>query len=134
MIYSDLPKDEAHGWKFLAIGPDNKLYFEVGQPGNNVLHDKNHGQLRRINLDGSGAEVIAFGIRNTVGFDWNPKTKELYFTDNGRDWMSEDLPNDKLNRITKIGQDFGEPYCHQGSIADPDFGWGHDCVHYSLVD
>ena len=116
VIYTDLPKDEAHGWKYLAIGPDNKLYFEVGQPGNNVVHDKDHGQLRRINLDGSGAEVIAYGIRNTVGFDWNPRTKELYFTDNGRDWLSEDLPNDKLNRITKVGEDFGEPYCHQGNI------------------
>jgi len=130
VIYSDLPKDEAHGWKFLAIGPDNKLYFEVGQPGNNVLHDQNHGQLRRINLDGSGMERIAFGIRNTVGFDWNPKNKELYFTDNGRDWLSEDLPNDKLNRITKTGLDFGEPYCHQGNIPDIEFGWGHQCSDY----
>jgi glucose/arabinose dehydrogenase len=130
VIYNNLPKDEAHGWKFLAIGPDNKLYFEVGQPGNNVLHDKDHGQLRRINLDGSGAEVIAYGIRNTVGFDWNPKTKDLYFTDNGRDWLSEDLPNDKLNRLTKVGQDFGEPYCHQGNIPDIEFGWGHDCKDY----
>ena len=130
VIYNDLPKDEAHGWKFLAIGPDNKLYFEVGQPGNNVLHDKDHGQLRRINLDGSGAEVIAYGIRNTVGFDWNPKTKELYFTDNGRDWLSEDLPNDKLNRITKVGQDFGEPYCHQGNIPDIEFGWGRSCSEF----
>src|SRR5215472_11470943 len=82
VIYSDLPKDEAHGWKFLAIGPDNKLYLEVGQPGNNVLHDKDHGQLRRINLDGSNPEVVALGVRHSVGFDWNPKTKELYFTDN----------------------------------------------------
>jgi glucose/arabinose dehydrogenase len=130
VIYNDLPKDEAHGWKFLAIGPDNKLYFEVGQPGNNVLHDKDHGQLRRINLDGSGAEVIAYGIRNTVGFDWNPKTKELYFTDNGRDWMSEDLPNDELNRITKLGQDFGAPYCYRGNVADPEFGWGHSCSEF----
>jgi glucose/arabinose dehydrogenase len=130
VIYNNLPKDEAHGWKFLAIGPDNKLYFEVGQPGNNVLHDKDHGQLRRINLDGSGAEVIAYGIRNTVGFDWDPKNKELYFTDNGRDWLSEDLPNDKLNRITKVGQDFGEPYCHQGNIPDPEFGWGHSCSEF----
>ena len=130
VIYSDLPKDEAHGWKFLAIGPDNKLYFEVGQPGNNVLHDDAHGQLRRINLDGSGAEKIAFGIRNTVGFDWNPKNHELYFTDNGRDWLSEDLPNDKLNRITKLGQDFGEPYCHQGNIPDIEFGWGHSCSEF----
>jgi glucose/arabinose dehydrogenase len=109
VIYSDLPKDEAHGWKYLAIGPDNKLYFEVGQPGNNVLHDKNHGQLRRINLDGSGAEVIAYGS----------------------DWFSEDLPNDKLNRITKVGEDFGEPYCHQGNIADVEFGWGHSCSEFT---
>jgi glucose/arabinose dehydrogenase len=130
VIYKDLPKDEAHGWKFLAIGPDNKLYFEVGQPGNNVLHDDAHGQLRRMNLDGSGAEKIAFGIRNTVGFDWNPKNHELYFTDNGRDWLSEDLPNDKLNRITKLGEDFGEPYCHQGNVPDIEFGWGHDCKDY----
>ncbi len=130
VIYNDLPKDEAHGWKYLAIGPDNKLYFEVGQPGNNVLHDKNHGQLRRINLDGSGAEVIAYGIRNTVGFDWNPRNHDLYFTDNGRDWLSEDWPNDKLNRITKVGEDFGEPYCHQGNIPDPDFGWGHKCSDF----
>ncbi len=130
VIYNDLPKDEAHGWKFLAIGPDNKLYFEVGQPGNNVLHDKDHGQLRRINLDGSGAEIIAYGIRNTVGFDWNPKTKDLYFTDNGRDWLSEDLPNDELNRITKVGEDFGAPYCYQGNIPDPEFGWGHSCSEF----
>jgi glucose/arabinose dehydrogenase len=130
VIYSDLPKDEAHGWKYLAIGPDNKLYFEVGQPGNNLLHDKDHGQLRRINLDGSGAEVIATGIRNTVGFDWSPKNGNLYFTDNGRDWLSEDLPNDELNRITKVGQDFGEPYCHQGNIPDIEFGWGHKCSDF----
>jgi glucose/arabinose dehydrogenase len=130
VIYSDLPKDEAHGWKFMAIGPDNKLYVPIGQPGNNVLHDNAHGQLRRINLDGTGAEKIAFGIRNTVGFDWNPKTKELYFTDNGRDWLSEDWPNDKLNRITKIGQDFGEPYCHQGDMPDVEFGWGHKCSDF----
>ena len=130
VIYSDLPKDEAHGWKFLAIGPDNKLYVEVGQPGNNVLHDKDHGQIRRLNLDGSGAEVVAFGVRHSVGFDWNPKTKELYFTDNGRDWLSEDIPNDKLNRVTKVGQDFGEPYCHQGNIPDIDFGWGRSCSEF----
>ena len=130
VIYNDLPKDEAHGWKFLAIGPDNKLYFEVGQPGNNVLHDKDHGQLRRMNLDGSGAEKIAFGIRNTVGFDWTPVNKQLYFSDNGRDWMSEDVPEDELNRITKIGQDFGAPYCYQGNISDPEFGWGHKCSDF----
>src|SRR2546429_4642552 len=130
VIYDNLPKDEAHGWKFIAIGPDNKLYIPVGQPGNNVLHDDDHGQIRRINLDGSGAEVIAKGVRNTVGFDWNPETKQLYFTDNGRDWMSEDVPEDELNRVTKVGEDFGAPYCYQGNISDPEFGWGHSCSEF----
>ena len=130
MIYDNLPKDEAHGWKFIAIGPDNKLYVPVGQPGNNVLHDDAHGQIRRMNLDGSGAEVIARGIRNTVGFDWNPETKQLYFTDNGRDWFSEDLPNDELNRVTKAGQHFGYPYCHQGDVLDDQLGWGRKCSEF----
>jgi glucose/arabinose dehydrogenase len=131
VIYDNLPKDEAHGWKFIAIGPDNKLYVPVGQPGNNVLHDEAHGQIRRINLDGSGAEVVARGVRNTVGFDWNPETKQLYFTDNSRDWMSEDLPNDELNRVTKVGEHFGSPYCWQGNIPDPEFGWGHSCSEFT---
>jgi glucose/arabinose dehydrogenase len=131
VIYNDLPKDEAHGWKFIAIGPDNKLYVEVGQPGNNVLHDKDHGQIRRINLDGSGAEVVALGVRHSVGFDWNPVNKQLYFSDNGRDWMSEDVPQDKLNRVTKVGEDFGAPYCYQGNIPDPEFGWGHSCSEFT---
>jgi len=131
VIYDNLPKDEAHGWKFIAIGPDNKLYVPVGQPGNNVLHDEAHGQIRRINLDGSGAEVVALGVRNTVGFDWNPENKQMYFTDNGRDWLSEDVPEDELNRVTKVGEDFGAPYCYQGNIPDPEFGWGHSCSEFT---
>ena len=131
VIYTDLPKDEAHGWKFIGIGPDNKLYIPVGQPGNNVLHDKDHGQIRRINLDGTGRETVALGVRNSVGFDWNPVNKQLYFSDNGRDWMSEDVPNDELNRITKVGEHFGAPYCYQGNIPDPEFGWGHSCSEFT---
>jgi glucose/arabinose dehydrogenase len=131
VIYDKLPKDEAHGWKFIAIGPDNKLYVPVGQPGNNVLHDDAHGQIRRMNLDGSGAEVVAYGVRNSVGFDWNPENKQMYFTDNGRDWMSEDVPQDELNRVTKVGEDFGAPYCYQGNISDPEFGWGHSCSEFT---
>src|SRR6267142_3156544 len=131
MIYDSLPKDEAHGWKFIGIGPDNKLYVPVGQPGNNVLHDDAHGQIRRMNLDGTGAEVVALGVRMTVGFDWNPETKQLYFTDNGRDWMSEDVPQDELNRVTKTGENFGAPYCYQGNIPDPEFGWGHSCSEFT---
>jgi glucose/arabinose dehydrogenase len=130
-IYDDLPKDEAHGWKFIAIGPDNKLYVEVGQPGNNVLHDDAHGQIRRINLDGSGAEVYARGVRHSVGFDWHPESKQFYFSDNGRDWMSEDVPEDELNRATKVGEHFGAPYCLQGNIVDPEFGWGKSCSDYT---
>src|SRR5882724_13631816 len=131
MIYDNLPKDEAHGWKFIAIGPDNKLYVEVGQPGNNVLHDDAHGQLRRMNLDGSGAEVYALGVRHSVGFDWNPENKQMYFTDNGRDWLSESVPQDELNRVTKMGEHFGAPYCLQGNIIDQDLGWGKDCKDYT---
>jgi glucose/arabinose dehydrogenase len=131
VIYDNLPKDEAHGWKFIAVGPDNKLYVPVGQPGNNVLHDDAHGQIRRMNLDGTGAEVVAFGVRNSVGFDWNPENKQMYFTDNGRDWMSEDVPQDELNHLTKVGEDFGAPYCYQGNISDPEFGWGHSCSDYT---
>jgi glucose/arabinose dehydrogenase len=131
VIYDNLPKDEAHGWKFVAIGPDNKLYVPVGQPGNNVLHDDAHGQIRRINLDGSGAEVFAVGVRNTVGFDWHPETRELYFTDNGRDWLSETVPEDELNRVTKAGEHFGAPFCYQGNVLDQDLGWGKSCSDYT---
>src|SRR4051794_2785569 len=131
LIYDKLPKDEAHGWKFIAIGPDNKLYVPVGQPGNNVLHDEDHGQIRRMNLDGSGAEVYVRGVRNTVGFDWNPENKQMYFTDNGRDWLSETVPEDELNRVTKAGEHFGAPYCLQGNIIDQDLGWGKSCKDYT---
>jgi glucose/arabinose dehydrogenase len=131
MIYDNLPKDEAHGWKFIAIGPDNKLYVEVGQPGNNVLHDDAHGQIRRMNLDGTGAEVYVRGVRHSVGFDWNPENKQMYFTDNGRDWMSEDVPEDELNRVTKVGEHFGSPHCYQGNLPDTEFGWGHSCSEFT---
>jgi len=96
-----------------------------------VLHDKDHGQIRRINLDGTGRETVALGVRNTVGFDWHPVSKQLYFSDNGRDWLSEDVPEDELNRVTKVGQDFGAPYCYQGNMLDPEFGWGHSCSEFT---
>jgi glucose/arabinose dehydrogenase len=130
VIYDDLPKDEPHGWKFLAIGPDNKLYFQVGAPCNICMPPETHAQLRRINLDGSGMEVVARGIRMTMGFDWHPASKELWFTENQRDWLSEDVPEDNLNRMTKVGQHFGFPFCHQGNLADPEFGWGQSCDEF----
>jgi glucose/arabinose dehydrogenase len=126
-IYDKLPGDIPHGWKFIKIGPDGKLYVPVGAPCNICEPSDQYAQIRRINLDGSGMEVVARGVRNTVGFDFHPKTGELWFTDNQRDWLSEDLPNDELNHLTKVGQHFGYPYCHQGDFADPQFGWGKAC-------
>ena len=130
VIYDDLPNHQSHGWKFMAIGPDSKLYFNVGAPCNICIPPVENAQIRRINLDGSGAEVVARGVRQSVGFDWHPVKKELYFTDNGRDWLSEDLPEDELNRVTKIGQHFGFPYCHQGNFTDREVGWGRSCDEF----
>ncbi|HEX2229186.1 MAG TPA: PQQ-dependent sugar dehydrogenase [Candidatus Binatia bacterium] len=130
VIYDDLPNHQSHGWKFIAVGPDRKLYINVGAPCNICIPPEENAQIRRINLDGSGAEVFARGVRNSVGFDWHPVTKEFYFTDNGRDWLSEDLPEDELNRVTKAGQHFGFPYCHQGNFADREFGWGRSCEEF----
>jgi glucose/arabinose dehydrogenase len=130
VIYSDFLNHQSHGWKFMALGPDNKLYVNVGAPCNICEPPATNGQIRRLNLDGSGAEPYVRGVRNSVGFDFHPVTKELYFTDNGRDWLSEDLPNDELNRVTKMGQHFGFPYCHQGDVADRELGWGKSCDDY----
>jgi glucose/arabinose dehydrogenase len=130
VIYSDFLNHQSHGWKFMGLGPDNKLYVNVGSPCNICEPPETNGQIRRINLDGSGAEVVARGVRNSVGFDWHPVTKELYFTDNGRDWLSEDLPEDELNRVTKLGQHFGFPYCHQGTFTDREMGWGRSCDEF----
>ena len=118
----DLPKEQHHNWKYIAFGPDNKLYVPFGSPCNICEPPTNeYGQIRRYNADGSGKEVLARGIRNSVGFDWHPKTGELWFTDHGRDWLGDDGPQDELNKITKPGEQFfGFPYCHANGIPDPD--------------
>jgi glucose/arabinose dehydrogenase len=131
MIYDKFPGDVPHGWKFIKIGPDNKLYAPVGAPCNVCESDDRYTKIYRMNLDGSNVEVVARGVRNTVGFDFDPKDGSLWYTNNGRDWMSEDLPNDSLNHVTKLGQDFGFPYCHQGDMRDPEYGWGKDCSSYT---
>jgi glucose/arabinose dehydrogenase len=130
IVYSDLPNHASHGWRYIGIGPDNKLYINVGAPCNICEPPAGNAQIRRLNLDGSGAEIYARGVRNSVGFDWHPVTKELYFTEHGRDWLSEDLPEDELNRVTKIGQHFGFPYCHQGNFTDREMGWGRSCDEF----
>jgi glucose/arabinose dehydrogenase len=130
VINDRFPNHQSHGWKFMALGPDNKLYINVGAPCNICLPPEANAQIVRMNLDGSGVEPVARGVRNSVGFDFNPATKELYFTDNGRDWLSEDVPHDELNRVTKVGQHFGYPYCHQGDLPDDQFGWGRKCSEF----
>ena len=134
LIYDDLPKDEAHGWKFIGIGPDNKLYVPIGSPGNIIMPPPTHAQIRRMDLDGKNVETVALGVRNSVGFDWNPVTKDFWFTNNGRDWVSEDIPEDTLHRVaagTTTAPNFGFPYCHQGNFTDPEYGWGRSCNEFA---
>jgi len=122
------PQEDTHGWKFIAFGPDGKLYVPVGVPCNVCEPDPDlYGVITRINADGSGHEVVARGVRNSVGFDWHPKTHELWFTDNGRDLLGDDQPPDELNHVTKTGMHFGFPYCHGGTTKDPEFGSKHPC-------
>ncbi len=132
MVYDKLPGEVPHGWKFIKIGPDGKLYVPTGAPCNICDIKEGYAQIARMNLDGSGFEVVARGVRNTVGFDFDPKNGELWYTNNGRDWLSEDFPNDTLNRVGSPGKDhFGFPFCHQGTMADPVYGWGKNCADYT---
>lgn len=128
VITDQLPKDMHHGWKYLAFGPDGKLYVAVGVPCNICEPDfARYGHIARMNPDGSGYEVVARGIRNSVGFDWDPSNKQLWFTDNGRDWLGDDQPPDELNHASSDGLHFGYPYCHGNAIADPEFGKQQPC-------
>ena len=127
VVRADLPKDAHHGWRYIAFGPDGKLYVPIGAPCN-VCNEPKYGVITRMNADGSGYEVFARGIRNTVGFTWHPQSNELWFTDNGRDWLGDDQPPCELNVAPRAGLDFGFPYCHAGTIADPDFGRFGDCA------
>jgi glucose/arabinose dehydrogenase len=123
-VVSDaFPTDGHHGRKFIAFGLDGKLYVPVGAPCNVCEPDpERHGIITRMNPDGGGREIVARGVRNSVGFAWHPGTGDLWFTDNGRDSLGDDIPPDELNRVTKPGQNFGYPYCHGGTIPDPEFG------------
>lgn len=131
IVAQDFPTDKHHGWKFIAFGPDGKLYVPVGAPCNICLSDDSvYASITRINPDGSGREIVAHGVRNTVGFDWHPTTGELWFTDNGRDWLGDDSPDCELNRLARSGQHFGYPFCHAGSISDPEFGKQRPCSDF----
>jgi glucose/arabinose dehydrogenase len=122
VINDSLPSESWHGWKFIQVGPDRKLYVPVGAPCNVCKRDEIiFATICRMNLDGSGLEVFAEGVRNTVGFDWEPGTSTLWFTDNGRDMMGDDIPPDELNKALTHGGHYGFPYLHGNSIQDPEF-------------
>jgi glucose/arabinose dehydrogenase len=131
VVYDILPRDLPHGWKYLAFGPDGKLYFNIGAPCNICQPPDTHANISRVNPDGTGFEYVAHGVRNSVGFDWHPVTKELYFATHGRDWLGDDAPSDRLDVAAKKGLHFGFPYCHQGDIPDPDFAQGRSCGEFA---
>ena len=121
VLLDDLPDEPHDGWKYLGFSPEGALYIPVGAPCNICLSDdERFASILRLEPDGS-TSVYAHGVRNTVGFDWHPETGALWFTDNGRDMMGDDVPPDELNRATQPGQHFGYPYCHGGVVADPEF-------------
>ncbi|HVL09703.1 MAG TPA: sorbosone dehydrogenase family protein [Burkholderiaceae bacterium] len=127
VVTDRFPTETHHGWKFIAFGPDGYLYVPVGAPCNVCERDENrYANIMKMKPDGTDLQVVARGVRNTVGFDWHPVTSELWFTDNGRDMMGDDLPDCELNRLSQPGQHFGFPYCHAG-VPDPQFGKGRAC-------
>lgn len=133
LVTDQFPSDEHHGWKFIRFSPDGEwLYVPVGAPCNVCDHPENpkYASIMRMKPDGTGLEVFAHGIRNTVGFDWHPKTKVLWFTDNGRDMLGDDIPDDELNRAPRKGMHFGFPYCHGDGVPDPEFGGKKPCTAF----
>src|SRR6266567_2025339 len=126
----DPQQQPGHFWKFLAMGPDGKLYFNVGAPGNIVMPAYFQAAISRVDPRTGIVENYVQGVRNSVGFDWHPQTKQLWFTNHGRDWISDDMPNDTLHRVSHKGMNFGYPFCHQGDFLDPEFGKGRSCKEF----
>lgn len=130
VVYDELPTEHHHGWKFIRFGPDGNLYVPIGAPCN-ICDEPGYARITRMNPDGTRYEPFALGVRNTVGFDWHPDTGELWFTDNGRDLMGDDIPPDELNHAPRKDMHFGYPYCHGRNIPDPAFGRSHACAEFT---
>ena len=132
LFVDDYPDKEHHGWKYIAFGPDGNLYVPVGAPCNICEPDEEvFATITRINMSTKKHEIVQRGIRNTVGFTWHPETKEMWFTDNGGDWLGEDMPSCELNYAPHDGMNFGFPYCHQGDYPDPKLGSKHPCSEFT---
>lgn len=129
LVVTRFPDKTHHGWRFIAFGPDGKLYVPFGAPCN-VCDEAGFATINRMDADGGNREVVARGVRNTVGFTWHPVSGELWFTDNGRDWLGDDRPACELNRVTRMGQHFGFPHCHGVDVLDPEFGEGRSCAEF----
>jgi glucose/arabinose dehydrogenase len=131
VVYNDMPSYPAHGWKYLVFDKHGWLYVPFGPPCNECLPPTSNSQIRRVNPENGNAEIVALGVRNSVGGDVDPRTGDYWFSENARDWLSDNTPSDKLNHITRIGEHFGYPYCHQGNIPDPKFAMGHKCSEFA---
>ena len=129
LVFDKLPRDPHHGWKFIRFGPDGRLFIPIGAPCN-VCDREGYALIAALDLPSRAFQVFARGVRNTVGFDWHPQTRELWFTDNGRDWLGDDRPADELNRAPRAGLHFGFPHCHQGDLPDPEFGRTRKCAEF----
>ena len=131
VVYDDMPNYVAHGWKYIAVDKDGWFYLPFGPPFNIGLPPTSLSQIRRVDPKTGNAELVALGVRNSVGGDVDPRTGRYWFTENARDWISDDIPSDKLNMISKLGEHFGYPYCHQGDMPDPKFAMGHKCSEFT---
>jgi glucose/arabinose dehydrogenase len=131
IVYDDLPPYVPHGWKYLTFDKNGWIFTAIGPPCNECLPPTSTSQVRHINPENGTAEIVALGIRNSVGGDVDPRTGDYWFSENARDWLGEDKPGDKINHITRLGENFGYPYCHQGDIPDPKFAMGHKCSEFS---
>ena len=131
VVYGDMPSYPAHGWKYLVFDKHGWLYVPLGPPCNECLPPTSVSQIRRVNPENGNAEIVALGVRNSVGGDVDPRTGDYWFSENARDWLADNGPSDKLNHITRMGQHFGYPYCHQGNLPDPRYAMGHKCSEFT---
>jgi glucose/arabinose dehydrogenase len=129
----DPNRQPGHFWKYLAMGPDGKLYFNIGAPGNIVLPTYNEATIMRVDPNKGTLETVAVGVRNSVGMDFNPKNKDLWFTNHARDWLGDDTPHDTLHRVAAKSAvpHFGYPFCHQGDMLDPQYGKNRTCAEFA---
>jgi glucose/arabinose dehydrogenase len=130
VVIEGLPEEAWHGWRYIDFGPDGRLYVAVGAPCNVCERPEPYATIISMEPDGSDRLVVARGVRNSVGFDWHPETGQLWFTDNGRDMLGDDLPPCELNKVDRIGAHYGFPYVHGRDILDPEFGEGRNADDY----